>query len=195
MKTILITAALATCLAFAQYPVTIENCGNTLSFDEAPERGTESLLGHHRATFKSWFRERGNTLWRLLILAKSYPTICRKTYQNLNLIGEDFVISREVTLSYEPDLVMDNQPDWFYTAENGFATVEDIQGVGGQTYTVTAKCDSGRLDATFEDNYTDLRNMGKLFAVEDRAESLIAEMQSVPLTTCKRALLAKIARA
>lgn len=157
------------------YPVTIENCGNTVTFDQAPERVVSLYSVTTELLLSLGLEDR-------IVAAANFgevlPDDLQETYQSLNLVGDSFVIPREVTLSYEPDLVMDNQPDWFYTAENGFATVEDIENNGGQIYTITAKCDSGRLDATFEDNYTDLRHMGKLFGVEDRAEVLIAEMEA-----------------
>lgn len=162
-------------LSLAQYPVTIENCGNTLTFDRAPER-VVSLYSVTTELLLSLGLE--NRIVAAANFGEVLPDALQETYQALNLVGDSFVIPREVTLSYEPDLVMDNQPDWFYSSENGFATVEDITGAGAQIYTITAKCDSGRLDATFEDNYTDLRNMGKIFGVEERAEALINEMKT-----------------
>ena len=73
---------------------------------------------------------------------------------------------------------MDNQPDWFYSAENGFATVDEIAGSGAQIYSIAAKCGGGQVDAQFEDIYTDIRNMGQIFGVSDQAEALIAELQA-----------------
>ncbi|MGL4608837.1 MAG: ABC transporter substrate-binding protein [Trueperaceae bacterium] len=162
-------------VSFAQYLVTIENCGNTLTFDKAPERvaslysvTTELLL---RLGLEKHIVAAAN-------FGETLPDDLQTAYQNLNLVGEDFVIPKEVLLAQEPDFVMDNQPDWFYSSENGFATVEDITGAGAQIYTITAKCGGGKLDATFEDIYTDIRNMGLIFNVSERAEALITEMQA-----------------
>jgi iron complex transport system substrate-binding protein len=175
MKRLFVLISFLSSIVFAQYPVTIENCGNTLTFDRAPERvaslypvTTELLL---RLGLEEHIIAAAN-------FGETLPADLQAAYQGLNLLGDNFVIPKEVLLSQEPDFVMDNQPDWFYSAENGFATVEDSTSIGAQIYTITAKCDSGRLDATFEDNYTDLRNMGKIFGVEERAEALIAEMQA-----------------
>ena len=157
------------------YPVTIENCGNTLTFDKAPARvaslysvTTELLLRLGLADHIVAAANFGEPL----------PADLQPAYQSLNLVGEGFIIPKEVLLSQKPDLVMDNQPDWFYSAENGFATVEEITGSGAQIYSITAKCGGGRVDAQFEDIYTDLRNMGKIFGVSDQAEALITEMQA-----------------
>jgi iron complex transport system substrate-binding protein len=157
------------------YPVTIENCGNTLTFDKAPERvaslysvTTELLLRLGLADHIVAAANFGEPL----------PDDLQAAYQGLNLVGEGFIIPKEVLLSQKPDLVMDNQPDWFYSAENGFATVEEITGSGAQIYSITAKCGGGQVDATFDDIYTDIRNMGKIFGVSNQAEALITEMQA-----------------
>lgn len=150
------------------YPVTIENCGNTLTFDKAPARvaslysvTTELLL---RLGLEAHIVAAAN-------FGEPLPADLQAAYQGLNLIGEGFIIPKEVLLSQKPDLVMDNQPDWFYSAENGFATVAEITGSGAQIYSITAKCGGGRVDAQFEDIYTDIRNMGKIFGVSDQAEA------------------------
>lgn len=157
------------------YPVTIENCGNTLTFAQAPAR----VVSLYSVTTELLLRlGLADRIVAAANFGEALPADLQAIYQKLNLVGQDFVIPREVLLSQKPDLVMDNQPDWFYSAENGFATVEDITGAGAQIYSITAKCGGGRVDAQFEDIYTDIRNMGKLFGVSDRAEALIAEMQA-----------------
>ncbi len=157
------------------YPVTMENCGNTLTFDKAPER----VVSLYSVTTELLLRL---GLEEHIVAAANFgellPADLLSVYEQLNLVGENFVIPREVLLTQKPDLVMDNQPDWFYSAENGFATVEEITGAGAQIYSITAKCGGGRVDAQFEDIYIDIRSMGKIFGVSDRAEALIAEMQA-----------------
>lgn len=171
----IIVAATLQPFATAQYPVTIQNCGNTLTFDKAPER----VASLYSVTTELLLRL---GLDEHIVMAADFgealPGDLQAAYESLNLVGQDSIIPREVLLSQQPELVMDNQPDWFYSAENGFASVEDITGAGAQIYTITAKCGGGRPDAAFEDNYTDLRNMGKIFGVEDRAEVLIRKMQA-----------------
>jgi iron complex transport system substrate-binding protein len=157
------------------YPVTVENCGNTLTFDKAPER----MVSLYSVTTELLLRlGLENHIVAAANFGEPMPADLLSVYGQLNLVGENFIIPREVLLTQEPDLVMDNQPDWFYSAENGFATVEEITGAGAQIYSITAKCGGGRVDAQFEDIYIDIRNMGKIFGVSDRAEALIAEMQA-----------------
>lgn len=157
------------------YPVTIENCGNTLTFDKAPARVASLYSVTTELLLRLGLEDR-------IVAAANFgellPDDLQPAYQSLNLVGEGFIIPKEVLLTQKPDLVMDNQPDWFYSAENGFATVEEITGSGAQIYSITAKCGGGRVDAQFADIYTDILNMGKIFGVSDQAEALITEMQT-----------------
>jgi iron complex transport system substrate-binding protein len=98
-------------------------------------------------------------------------------YAALPKLGDGSAVPKEVLLTAQPDLVMDNQPDYFYDGSQGFATREEIASVGAQIYSLTAKCGGGKLDATMEDVYTDLRNIGAIFGVSARAEAEIAKMQ------------------
>jgi iron complex transport system substrate-binding protein len=160
----------------ASYPITIENCGNTLTFDKAPERVaslyppvTEMLL---LLGLKDRIVGAGG--------AGTEPVLpeLQADFDALPKLGESFQIPKEVLLAAEPDLVMDNQPDYFYDAANGFATREEIAAAGAQIYSLTAKCGGGKLDATINDVYTDLRNIGAIFGVRDRAEAEIAKMEA-----------------
>ncbi|NJO83445.1 MAG: ABC transporter substrate-binding protein, partial [Blastochloris sp.] len=160
----------------ATYPVTIDNCGNTLTFTQAPERiaplyppVTEMLL----------LLGLGD---RIVGIGGSgaEPVLpeLQAAYQALPRLADSSAIPREVLLAAEPELVLDNQPDYFYDASQGFATREEIAAAGAQIYTLSAKCDGGKLDATMEDVYTDLRNLGAIFGVSAQAEAEIAAMQA-----------------
>ncbi|NJM07381.1 ABC transporter substrate-binding protein, partial [Candidatus Gracilibacteria bacterium] len=160
----------------ATYPVTIENCGNMLTFTQAPERiaplyppVTEMLLLLGLDD-------------RIVGIGGSgtEPVLpeLQAAYQALPRLADSSAIPREVLLAAEPELVLDNQPDYFYDASQGFATREEIATAGAQIYTLSAKCDGGKLDATMEDVYTDLRNLGAIFGVSAQAEAEIAAMQA-----------------
>jgi iron complex transport system substrate-binding protein len=170
------TTAPAAPATTASYPVTIENCGNTLTFERAPERVatlyppvTEMLL---LLGLKDRIVGAGGSGTEPVL-----PEL-QADFAALPKLGEGFQIPREVLLAATPDLVMDNQPDYFYDGSQGFATREEIEATGAQIYSLTAKCGGGKLDATIEDVYTDLRNIGAIFGVSERAEAEIAEMEA-----------------
>ncbi len=147
----------------ATYPVTIENCGNTPTFTQAPERIAPLYPPVTEMLLLLGLEERivgigGSGTEPVL-------TDLQASYVALPKLADSSAIPREVLLAAEPDLVMDNQPDYFYDASQGFATREEIAAAGAQIYTLSAKCDGGKLDATMEDVYTDLRNLGAIFGV------------------------------
>ena len=80
-------------------------------------------------------------------------------------------ISYETILAENPDFVYAHP--WTFTAEST-ATPEEYIKDGIAIYGV--KGDSQDV-GTFEYYYDDLRNLGKIFGVEDRAEEIIAETQ------------------
>ena len=78
------------------YPLTIENCGNTLTFTKAPERvvslysvTTELLL---RLGLEDHIVAAAN-------FGEPMPADLQPVYEQLNLVGENFVIPREVLLT------------------------------------------------------------------------------------------------
>jgi iron complex transport system substrate-binding protein len=162
--------------ASASYPVTIENCGNTLQFDRAPERvvtlyppTTEMMLrlGLGDRIIGAAATKDGNIA----------PDL-QAEYQSLTSISETAEIPKEVLLSQEADFIFDNQPDWFYSAENGFATQDELRAAGAQIYSLSTNCGPPKPGPRVEDIYTDIRNLGAIFNVRDRAEQVVAEMEA-----------------
>ncbi len=163
------------------YPVTIENCGCTLTFDKAPERVVSLYPPNTEMLILLGVQDRIVGVGGYQAAAYLLPET-EAAYEGLAEVKltDDGASSvpREVLIAAQPDLVTDNQPNWFYNAEKGFATVEEITAAGAQIYTLSAKCGGGKVDATIEDIYTDLENYGKIFDVEERAEAVIAEMKA-----------------
>jgi iron complex transport system substrate-binding protein len=62
----------------------------------------------------------------------------------------------------------------------GDLTPQTLQPLGINVYELTESCAfvMKRPAATLEDTYNDLRNLGKIFDVQDRANALIADMQA-----------------
>lgn len=124
-------------LAFAQYPVTVENCGNTLTFDKTPER----VVTTYSVTSELMLRlGLENAIVGAAAFGEPMPSDLQDAYENLNLIGSDYLIPKEIMLSLEPDFVIDNEPATS-DGSKGNATREELTAVGAQIYTLTAKCE------------------------------------------------------
>ncbi|MFJ3363649.1 ABC transporter substrate-binding protein [Streptomyces anthocyanicus] len=163
------------------YPVTLDNCGRKLTFEKAPERvvvmngasvaevstllalGLEDkIVANQQGYGRSEVPGRADAIKRL-------PT----GGITLNGAGD---IPREAMLGLRPDLVL-SVTSYGYEQKNGFATREQLQQVGANSYISPQGCDDDPSKMTVADSYRLLRDMGKIFHVGDRAEKLIAESE------------------
>jgi len=161
------------------FPVTIENCGRELTFDAPPQRvvslwqpPTEMLLALGVAD-------------HFVALAGSYapyPDAFTDAVTAIPEIGTAMMWpSREVLLSQQPDFVISEGLDSFgYDAAQGYATVEEIEATGAKVY-ASAACSYANPEATprnIDRVLNDIRTLGTIFGVSERAEELITRMEA-----------------
>jgi iron complex transport system substrate-binding protein len=161
----------------SSFPVTIENCGNTLTFDAPPKRAVtmysnlaEILLRLGLENQIIGTASKGNTEPVWPPLADAYARVP-------GIETSNYGVPREIMLAAKPDFVFGNDPAYYYDAANGFATPEELKAIGAQIYTLTGVCKGGKSKVTIDDLYTDILNIGKIFGVAERAEAVVAEMQ------------------
>ncbi|WP_445179943.1 ABC transporter substrate-binding protein [Pseudomonas sp. McL0111] len=165
--------------AFAEatkYPLTIQSCNREVTFKEAPKHavshdinmtqmmlalGLKSRMAGYSGVsgWKSVTPEMQSLLDGLPELAAKYPSV--ETLLNANV---DFFFA-----------------GWDYGMRvGGDLTPQTLQPLGINVYELTESCAfvMRRPAATLEDTYNDLRNLGKIFDVQDRANALIADMQA-----------------
>ncbi|WP_433767813.1 ABC transporter substrate-binding protein [Pseudomonas putida] len=165
--------------AFAEathYPLTIQSCNRQVIFQQAPKHAvshdinmTQMMLalglkpqmaGYSGVSgWKSVTPEMHGILDGLPELAAKYPSV--ETLLNANV---DFFFA-----------------GWDYGMRvGGDLTPQTLQPLGINVYELTESCAfvMKRPPATLEDTYNDLRNLGKIFDVQDRANALISQMQA-----------------
>ena len=170
---------LGTTHAFAEatkYPLTIQSCNREVTFNEAPQHavshdinmtqmmlalGLKSRMAGYSGVsgWKSVTPEMQSLLDGLPELAAKYPSV--ETLLNANV---DFFFA-----------------GWDYGMRvGGDLTPQTLQPLGINVYELTESCAfvMKRPAATLDDTYNDLRNLGKIFDVQDRANALIADMQN-----------------
>jgi iron complex transport system substrate-binding protein len=165
------------------YPLTIQNCGRTLTFNGPPKRAV--------TTFQP-------TLEPLLALGLQDSIAGREDYTEGPILPEQKAAfdsiktiskpstfpTKEVMLSLHPDFVISDSLENF-DASQGAATVEELEAAGAPVYIQTGRCKPGQ-NATFEDDYTDLMNLAKIFGVPERAAPVIARMKAKVAAVRKR---------
>jgi iron complex transport system substrate-binding protein len=165
--------------AFAEathYPLTIQSCNREVTFKQAPKHAVShdinmtqmmlalglksSMAGYSGVTgWKSVTPQMQTILNGLPELAAKYPSV--ETLLNANV---DFFFA-----------------GWDYGMRvGGDLTPQTLQPLGIDVYELTESCAfvMKRPPASLEDTYNDLRNLGKIFDVQNRANALIAQMQS-----------------
>ena len=163
--------------ATTAYPLTVENCGNTLTFAKAPER----VL----ATYQN--------VAEILVALDLTDKIVGVTYgqaydplpemaeavNGLNWLsprGQGSAV-KEVTLSTQPDFVLSAYPTYDFDASQGMATQEEFVAAGAPVYGISAECTAQVPDGTIESVYSDILNIGRIMGVEARAVALVQQMR------------------
>ncbi|GGX23776.1 ABC transporter substrate-binding protein [Streptomyces chryseus] len=161
------------------YPVTIENCGQKQSFDKAPQRVVTNDVGITEIMFALGLEDHmaGYVMPDDRGDLTSVPW--EDGYQKTKWLSKK-TINKELVLDARADLVFAGWNYGFNEGE-GFSPTE-LERVGIDSYLLSESCRNGRGKARgvmppLEALYADLRNLGKIFDVEDRAEALIADFR------------------
>ena len=92
-------------------------------------------------------------------------------FSEIPVLSKEYV-GKELVVGADPDIVI-GRGQLFASAEWGTGTVEELNELGIQTY-IQATSTS---DATFDDLYVDIKNLGKLFTVEDKAKTFSDDVE------------------
>lgn len=84
----------------------------------------------------------------------------------------DEYVTKEVAIGTSPDIIM-GRAGLFDNADWGVGTVDDLQNLGMHTYLLNASDE----DATLEDIFLDIAEIGQIFDVNDRATEFIDELR------------------
>ncbi|QZI70122.1 ABC transporter substrate-binding protein [Pseudomonas protegens] len=173
-----LTLFLGTAQAFAEathYPLTITSCNREVTFKQAPQHALSHDINMTQMMLALGLKSRmvgysGVSGWKAVTpqmstlldglpeLAAKYPSV--ETLLNANV---DFLFA-----------------GWDYGMRvGGDLTPQTLAPLGINVYELTESCAfvMKRPAASLDDTYNDLRNLGRIFDVQDRANALIAQMQ------------------
>lgn len=156
------------------YPVTIENCGRTLTFDQAPQR---PVAIYQTATEFMLALGLGDQLVAATQFEADPLPSQAEAFAALPELWER-PIPREVLISAKPDFVFAGYETYDLSAERGSATIADLEAAGAQVYIISGNCANTANEVTLESVFTDLRNLGQIFGIASEAKAIIAEMQT-----------------
>ncbi|SHI25118.1 ABC transporter substrate-binding protein [Streptomyces sp. 3214.6] len=160
------------------YPVTLDNCGRSETFEKEPSRvvvmngasvaevSTLLALGLQDRIVANQQSYGMSEVPGRAAAVKALPTGDIK-------LNEAYDIPREAMLGLRPDLVL-SVTTYGFDEKNGFATRDQLKQVGAGSYVSPQGCGDDPSRMTVADSYQLLRDMGRIFNVGDRAEKLIA---------------------
>ncbi|MQA56472.1 ABC transporter substrate-binding protein [Pseudomonas piscis] len=177
-SSLLLALSLGAAQAFAEatrYPLTITSCNREVTFKQAPTHALSHDINMTQMMLALGLKSRmvgysGISGWKAVTpqmsalldglpeLAAKYPSV--ETLLNANV---DFLFA-----------------GWDYGMRvGGDLTPQTLAPLGINVYELTESCAfvMKRPAASLDDTYNDLRNLGRIFDVQDRANALIAQMQ------------------
>ncbi|MCB8043863.1 ABC transporter substrate-binding protein [Microbacterium oxydans] len=164
--------------------ISIENCGRTVEIPATPT----AVVGLHPSQTELLLRLglADSLVGQAQATADELPSDVADLAADVPVIGGDAPPSREELLAVEPDFVY-SPTTYEFTAEQGFASIEQLSEAGVAAYTATGGCFDRRMEGTVDDLFIDLENLGEIFHVEDEANDLI-ESSKAELATVDAAL-------
>ncbi len=165
------------------YPLTLENCGRTVTFDNAPERVVSLGQSNTEILYHLGLADKvvGTAVW-FNPVAEEY----RDANAKIKRLADNDP-SFESVVGQKPDLVT-NQYQWHVGPNGAVGTVKQFNELSIPVYTAPADCvgkdnstggDGTRLDAFSMDLiYQTISEMALIFDVEDRGEKLVADLRA-----------------
>ncbi|MCX4680832.1 ABC transporter substrate-binding protein [Streptomyces sp. NBC_01433] len=164
------------------YPVTIENCGRTVTVGAAPERAVSLDQGSTEILLSLGLADRlaGTSTWTDPVMKG-----LEKANAEVERIAENRPSSEKV-LDKEPDFVSASFASTL--AKGGVAPRDQFEELGVPTYVSPADCtgkDNSRggdgsrtAKLTMDSVYAEVRDLARVFGVEERGEQLVGRLRA-----------------
>lgn len=176
MKLTSTALALVILASTATAQVTVQSCDRTITFDSAPQAAVSNDI---------------NLTEMMLVLGLTDRMVGYTGISGWNKLDADMragvAALPELSAQYpSKEVLIGADADFFFAGWNygmrvgGEVTPETLAPFGIDVYELTESCIhiSEKDTATMDDMYNDLRNLGAIFGVSDRADALIAGYQA-----------------
>lgn len=162
------------------FPVTVQNCGRELTFDEPPSRVVTSFLPTLETLIELGVGDRviGRTASADQLGVAGFLPGHEELYDAIPEVSDGYrPPPKEELLALAPDFVFGMSFNDF-NPETGFATVEELEEAGIPVYIASGWCTvEGANNYEIQSTLDDLRNLGKIFGVEQRGADLAAGIE------------------
>ncbi|MGN7476269.1 ABC transporter substrate-binding protein [Solibacillus silvestris] len=149
--------------------VTIENEGVSITYDEAPKKAIS--VNQHVTEVMLALGLEDSMVGTAYLDDQIYPPL-QEAYDQVPVLAEQYP-SKEQVISTEADFIYGGWASAFN--EKNLMSREEMEQLGIGSYLQSS---SVKVAPELEDIYTDIRNIAKIFRIEERGETLIAEMNA-----------------
>lgn len=158
--------------ASGDYPVTVESCGADLTVERAPERVVGLMPSQTELLVRLGLADR--LVGQAQTATHDLPADVAEQVADVPVLSTTTPPAREDLLAVDPDVVV--SPTMYeFTAEQGFATLDQLRAAGAVGYVATGGCPERRTTATVEDLFADIDDLGEIFGATDEAKRLADE--------------------
>ncbi|MBO1414380.1 ABC transporter substrate-binding protein [Streptomyces sp. FH025] len=164
----------------AHYPVTVENCGEKLTFAQKPARTVTNDVNITELMLSLGLADRMAGYAMPDDKGKVDKVAWKDGYQQTQWLSKK-LITKETALDAKADMVL---AGWHYGFDEGSGvTPQAFKALGIDSYVLSESCRSGKgtergVMDPLEALYTDLANLGEIFDVKDRSDRLIGEFKA-----------------
>jgi iron complex transport system substrate-binding protein len=157
------------------FPLTVENCGLAITYDAPPERAV--TMNQAATEIMLALGLEGRMVGTAYLDDEVLPDY-QRAYASIPVLAAEYP-SQEVLLAAEPDFVYGAYRSAF--AEEAAGGRETLLDLGIRSYLSAISCEEEAerpAKMTFATVYAEMRDIGRIFGVEERAEALTADMQA-----------------
>ncbi|MFH8804309.1 ABC transporter substrate-binding protein [Streptomyces sp. NPDC017936] len=162
-------AAEATAMPADGFPVTIDNCGVKTTYDKPPSRVV--TVHQHPAELMLALGLKNRMVGTSFPDSAVLPEL-KQDYESIPELAKKEP-SFETVLEADPDLVYGGYGSAF--AENEGRSRQAFADAGIDTHLNREYC--GKKRVTMKDTYDEVRTIGRIFGVSDRADKLVADLE------------------
>ncbi|MFD0772453.1 ABC transporter substrate-binding protein [Streptomonospora algeriensis] len=152
--------------------VEVTNCGRELTFDTAPENLVGMMPSQTEMLIRLGLQD--SLVGQAQTDVSTLPDDIADAAADVPVLSTDAPPAREDLLAAAPELVV-SPTEYEFTAEQGFASIDQLEENGAQAYVATGGCADRRNTAEVTDVLTDITDLGAIMRVPDAAEELSAE--------------------
>lgn len=158
------------------FPLTIENCGRTLTFAKPPERIVTTYPNAAELLIRLGVGER--------IVGSMYhndTSVTADVAEAFAKLPQQFAKypSKEEFVTLQADFALATYDTFDFSGQDGMPTPDEAAALGTQVYGISTECGGGiATQATLSMIFADVLNLGKIFGVEAQAQQIAQEMQS-----------------